>query len=94
MRILVVLTDADPKDGVRERFAALLSEHHEVAACKVAPELTSLSESLDVQRRTSSMLRHLLGDPAENIAVFAISGRPGDNVEDCAREWGASEVQR
>ncbi|HWA74065.1 MAG TPA: hypothetical protein VG937_17100 [Polyangiaceae bacterium] len=94
MRILVVLTDADAGDVVRQRFAALLSEHHVLAACKVAPELTSFPEGLETQRRISTMLRYLLGAPAENIAVFAISGRLGDSVEDCAREWGAAEVRR
>jgi hypothetical protein len=94
MRILVVLTDADPKHVVRERFAALLSAHHVLAACLVAPELGSFPEGLEVQRRVSTMLRYLLGASAENIAVFVISGRPGDNVEDCALAWGASEVQR
>ena len=40
----------------------------------------------------SHLGRRLLGEGAETVAVFVVSGRPGDDAASCAESWGADEI--
>jgi len=46
------------------------------------------------QRRITAALRRTLDGSAEKIPVFVVSGERGDDIDDCARAWGATEVER
>jgi hypothetical protein len=93
VRTLVVLRDPIAASAIRERCAALVGAGKEVALCYVLPAELGLRASLAVQRRITSELRQALETSAEAIPVFVVSGAQGDSVDDCARAWGATDVQ-
>lgn len=90
MRVLVVLAEPADGDTLRDRCSPLIATGHEIAICCVLPPLTSLVASLDAQRRVTAQLRRAFNGSAEKIAVF-VATREG--VDECAREWGATDVQ-
>lgn len=47
---------------------------------------------LALQQQTTAQLRARFGPAAETVAIFVVSGLPGDDVAACAAAWGASEV--
>ena len=93
MRVLVVLSEPVDADGIRERCAAHLVQGHEVAICRVLGGPVTLRATLEAQRQITAALRIGLGGAAENIAVFVVTASAGDEVADCARAWGATEVE-
>jgi hypothetical protein len=93
VRTLVVLCDPIEANAIRERCSALIEAGQEVALCYVLPAGFGLHASLEVQRRITSELREALESSAEAIPVFVVSGAHGDSVDDCARAWGATDVQ-
>ncbi|HEX6277248.1 MAG TPA: hypothetical protein VFZ53_29605 [Polyangiaceae bacterium] len=94
MRVLVVLAEPDVSRATRERCSALLAEGREVAVCHVLNSSSKgLQAHLEAQRKITAALRRALEGGAENIPVFVITGEVGDGVEDCARAWGATDVQ-
>jgi hypothetical protein len=92
MRVLVVLADPIAPHGIRQRCSALVAGGHEVAICYVLPPPPSLKASLEAQRRITADLRQALASSAESIPVFVVSGSAGDGIDDCARDWGATDV--
>ena len=93
MRVLVVLQDPIATESIQERCSQLIAEGHEIAVCHVLPAGEGLRASLETQRKITMELRVAFGASAEAIPVFVISGLDGDGVDDCAREWGATDVQ-
>lgn len=93
-RILIVL--AGPPDGetLRNRCPSSDFDAVELAVCCVLPAgRTGLSEGLLAQRELTSALRGVLGEVAERVTVLVAWDEDGYRVEDCARDWGATEVR-
>src|SRR5689334_13368838 len=93
MRVLVVLSDAVDVDTIRQRCAAHVAQGHELAICFVLSAPTTLQATLETQRKLTAALRIVLGAAAETIAVFVVTAVAGDEVADCARAWGATDVE-
>ena len=94
MHVLVVLADLQALDAQCERCFVLLEKGNDVAVCYVTPSATQLKEMLASQRRITASLRLALNGSAEKIPVFVVSGQAGDGIEDCAKAWGATVVER
>lgn len=94
MRVLVVFEDPMATESAQNRCAPLIAGGHEIAVCYVLPAGAGLRASLDAQRKITMDLRRAFGASAEAIPVFVISGLEGDTVDECARAWGATDVQR
>ncbi len=70
------------------------SEQAQVALCYELPEgQDSFTDGLAAQRALTAKLRQIHGPKAESIAVFVVSTHDGQRVEDCATDWGATEVR-
>lgn len=93
MRAFVVLSEPIRADTIRARCSALVADGHEVAVCYVLPVEAGLQASLEAQRKITTELRRALDASAESIPVFVVSGLDGDGVDECARAWGATDVQ-
>lgn len=95
-RILIVLQEGLDRETLRMRCTvdgAASAASHEIAVCLVlAREKAGLADVLRAQRDLTRLLREALGDRAEGVAVLVASDSDGYRVEDCAREWGATEV--
>lgn len=92
-RVLLVLRGPITIDMVKSRCEPFSWGSGELAVCyELPPEADGFREALAAQRSVTEALRAARGSGAESIAIFAVSGRDGDRVEDCARDWGASEV--
>ncbi len=69
-------------------------EQAQVALCYELPHnQDSFTDGLAAQRALTAMLRQIHGPKAESIAVFVVSTHEGQRVEDCATDWGATEVR-
>ncbi|MFZ5890707.1 MAG: hypothetical protein ACOY0T_06615 [Myxococcota bacterium] len=93
MRVLAVLRDPLLPESIAQRCGQLAAQGHQVAVCYVAPTQLGLRAVLEVQRKVTLALRRALDNLAEDIPIFVVTEREGDRVEDCARAWGATEVQ-
>lgn len=92
-RILVVLRGALDRVELRKRYASVSSDGNEIAVCLVLPpNAASLADGLEAQRALTRALREDFGEDAEGVTVLVASDHEGYRVEDCAREWGATEV--
>jgi hypothetical protein len=92
-RVLIVLRGALDREALRQRYAAVANDGADVAVCLVLPnDASSLRDGLQAQRDMTSTLRDVLGESAEDVAVLVASDEDGYGVADCAREWGATEV--
>jgi len=94
MRSLLVLDGLIEAEVLRERLASQVTSEHEFAICYVAGVPSGLARTLNAQRALTAVLREVLGDSAESVAIFVVSGADGDGVEECATEWGATNVIR
>jgi hypothetical protein len=64
-----------------------------MAICYVLLEgRDGIREGLYAQQNISAALRLVMGRQAEAIAVLVATHRPGESLEDCAKEWGATLV--
>jgi hypothetical protein len=78
---------------VKTRWETVSAEPGEVAVCyELAPGKDGFHEALNAQQAITLALRQTCGPRAEQVAVFAVSEREGERVEDYAREWGATVV--
>lgn len=93
MRVLVILPDCVELDAIRQRCGGLVAQGHDLAVCCVLASQATLTAALDAQRRITALLRRALDKSAEAIPVFVVSQGDRDAVDDCARAWGATEVQ-
>jgi hypothetical protein len=92
-RVLIVVRGAFEPEALRRRYSAVANDGARVAVCLVLPsEASSLRDGLQAQRDMTSALRDALGESAEEVAVFVASDEEGYGIGDCAREWGATEV--
>jgi hypothetical protein len=92
-RILVVLRAAIDAETVRRRCPPSVAQTHQMAVCYVLkPHEAGIEASVEAQRRITLSLRQALNQRAETIPVFVVTGRDGDGIDDCAREWGATVV--
>ena len=89
-RVLVVVRDPRDLPTIRRAVAVAEARAAELAVCQVTSDdhLADLRHQ-QVMTRT---LRRLLGEGAETVAVFVVSGRPGDDAASCAESWGADEI--
>jgi len=94
MRSLLVLDGLIEAGVLRERLSSQVTTGHELAICYVAGAPSGLARTLNSQRALTALLREVLGDSAENVAIFVVSGADGDGVDECAAEWGATNVMR
>lgn len=93
-RILIVLRGTFDPEALRLRCASVGDAAAEIAVCLVLPtEASSLADALAAQREATRVLRDALGTAAEGVAVFVAAEQHGYRVEDCAAEWGATEVR-
>jgi hypothetical protein len=92
-RVLVVYRGPIEVGQVRRRCTLPVDEPLELALCLVLPPGSDgFSDGLRAQKEITVALRSALGQRAETVAVFvACEGSPYD-VDDCAREWGATLV--
>jgi hypothetical protein len=92
-RILFVFRAAIDVESLRKRCLDGVAQEHSMAVCYVlqAHEL-SFDAALDAQRRITLSLRKAFDQRAETFAVFVVTERDGDRVDDCARAWGATVV--
>lgn len=67
-------------------------EGDELALCLVVNSGEAGFTHLELQQRMTRALRTLLGEAAERIATFVVSGVDGDDVESCGASWGATRV--
>jgi hypothetical protein len=92
-RVLLVLRGPIDVETVKLRCGPLFAEEAELAVCYQLPQGShGFHDMLSAQRTMTGALRQACGSRAESIAIFAITEREGDRVEDCARAWGATEV--
>ncbi len=80
-------------DGLRAAFTPREPVPEALAVCHVVDRAGGLARALEAQRRLTAALRETLGDRAEAIAVFVVTGDRGDTVEDLVRDWGATLVR-
>jgi hypothetical protein len=93
-KILVVMRGAINEESVRRCCRDLPTENAAIAVCyELPPGHDGLVEGLAAQRALTAMLRQVRGADAETIAVFVVSDREGQRVDDCASAWGATEVR-
>lgn len=93
-RVLLVLRGPIDVETVKRRWETARADGAEYAVCYQLPQGShGLPDMLSAQRTVTAALRKACGSRAESIAVFAITDREGDRVEDCARDWGATEVR-
>jgi hypothetical protein len=92
-RVLVAVRDARDLQTLRRGVAAAATRGAELAVCQVTDDDHHASD-LHHQQAMTKTLRGLLGDEAESVAVFVVSGRAGDDVASCAAAWGADEIVR
>lgn len=64
----------------------------ERACCLVHGHDTSGRSHLRLQQRMTIELRGSLGQYAEEVATFVVSGQDGDDVGACAASWGATRI--
>lgn len=92
-KILLVLHEPANVERIREGIARADADNAELALCRV---LSSSEEgfpaSLRTQQALTATLRSALGERAEEVAIFVVTGTPGDQIEDCARAWEATVV--
>jgi hypothetical protein len=89
-RILVVLRGPIGVQAVRQCCAIDLAGPYEMAICHVLPEgHDGLGEAVRAQRAITAALRAVLGGAAESVTVLVASE---EEVEACARQWGATVV--
>jgi len=93
MRVLIILLDPVEADTIRRRCAGLIAEGHDLAVCYVLASQATLHATLDAQRKITVALRRALEESAETIPVFVVSQSDDQGIDECAREWGATEVQ-
>jgi hypothetical protein len=78
-----------------EKLLALDSQHdaHELAFCRVlARGSDEVADGLRAQREITAVLRVVLGTRAETVAVLIACEGGHYDVDDCARDWGATLV--
>jgi hypothetical protein len=92
-RVLVVYRGRIEVGEVRRRCAVPIEGPHELAVCHVLPGGgDTFSEGLRAQKELTAALRVVLGDRAETVAVLVACEGGEYDLEDCAREWGATLV--
>ncbi len=91
-RLLLVLNDPLEIRRDAQLRAVSTSEADEIALCLVVAPSEPQVNHLRLQQRMAGELRALLGEAAERIATFVVSGEDGDDVASCAAAWGASRV--
>jgi hypothetical protein len=80
-----------------EKLRALDGQHgpHELAFCRVlARGSDDVAEGLRAQREITAALRVVLGTRAETVAVLIACEGGQYDVDECARDWGATLVYR
>ena len=93
-RVLLILHGPIDVETIRRRWEAAVADDVEYAVCYQLPrDNQGFRDILSAQRTVTAALREVCGTRAESMAIFAITDRDGDRVEDCAREWGATEVR-
>ncbi len=93
-RILLVMRGALTEQTVRDCCGEACTDGALIALCYELPQgHDSFIDGLAAQRRLTAILRQIHGARAETIAVFVVSSHDGQRVEDCARDWGATEVR-
>lgn len=91
---MLVLHGPIDVEAIRRRWEAAAADEAEYAVCYQLPrDNHGFHDMLSAQRTMTAALREACGLRAESMAVFAITDRDGDRVEDCARDWGATEVR-
>ncbi len=86
----MLLRGAIDVEGVRGRCTILMDQPGELAICRILPEgHDGLAESVLAQREVTAVLRRALGEDAERVAIFVSLER---DVDECARQWGATVV--
>jgi len=91
---MLVLRGPIEEAMVKQRWQTVSAEPGEVAVCyELPPGKDGFHEALHAQRAITLALRHTCGSRAEQVAVFAVSDREGERLEDYAREWGATVVR-
>lgn len=92
-RVLLVVRGPIDPEMFRRRYEVISSAQGAIAVCYELPAgHDGFHDALSAQREVTEALRQACGPSAEDIAIFAVSERNGDRVEDYAREWGATEV--
>lgn len=94
-RILVVISGSADRNSLRQRCEGFLTGTAEIAFCRVLPAgAAGLEQALRAQQELTVILREILGESAEKVAVFTAHDSDGYTVDDCARDWGATIVDR
>jgi hypothetical protein len=89
----MVLRGPIDSDILRKRWEVASAGGAELALCyELAPGHDGCDEALLAQRAVTEALRRACGADAEKIAIFAVSDRDGERVEDYATAWGATIV--
>jgi hypothetical protein len=92
-RVLVVYRGPIEVGQVRRRCVLPLDEPVELALCLVLPPGSDgFSDGLRAQKEITAALRAALGQRAETVAVLVACEGSAYDVDDCAREWGATLV--
>jgi hypothetical protein len=79
--------------SLQNRCCDLIGRGDEIALCyHLPPGRDGLHDGLSAQRALTQVLRAVFGPQAEQLAVFVVTEREGESIEDLARAWGATEV--
>jgi hypothetical protein len=89
-RVLVVVRDPRDLPTIRRGVAVAAARSAELAVCQVTSD--DHLDDLHHQQAMTRALRRLLGEGAESVAVFVVSGRSGDDAASCAESWGADQI--
>jgi hypothetical protein len=92
-RVLVVYRGPIEVGEMRRLCTLPVDEPLELAICHVLPlGSDAFSDGLRAQKEITAALRVVLGQRAETVAVFVACDGSHDDVDECAREWGATLV--
>jgi hypothetical protein len=92
MKVLAVIESGRELARIHGVHSLVVAMGGQLALCLVHGSSPGGTGHLSLQQQLTSQLRSRLGHGAESIAIFVVSGRPGDDVRACAAEWGATAI--
>lgn len=91
---MLVLRGSIDSETMLQRWKEASLDFAELAVCyELPPDRNGFRDALMAQRAVTGALRRACGPQAESIAIFAVTDRDGERVDDYARAWGATEVR-
>ena len=88
-KVLVALRSPDDVETIRLGAKIMRERGADMAVCQVRASGDDGRSDLALQRRITSRLRSTLGAIAEEVAVFVVGEKSGDDLASIAKTWDA-----